>query len=114
MVDGLPRADLDRAVALPADRFSRLLAACLQVRAQGGAVVLVTDRWLAPIAGTADAVLSCEVDAPSAYDSLVPAMAVVETVVAGCWPPAATRPRPHGRVRAGGPRRGPAGLSPRP
>jgi len=27
--------------------------------------------------------LSCEVDAPSAYDSLVLAMAVVETVVAG-------------------------------
>ena len=92
-LDGLPRADVDRVVALLADRrrrpllvggrFSRLLAAYLQVRAQGGAVVLVTDRWLSPIAGTADAVLSCEVDAPSAYDSLVPAMAVVETVVAG-------------------------------
>jgi hypothetical protein len=41
-LDGLPSADLDRAVALLADRFSRLLAAYLQVRAQGGAVVLVT------------------------------------------------------------------------
>ena len=61
----------------------RLHALARVVRAQGGAVVLVTDRWLSPIAGTADAVLSCEVDAPSAYDSLVPAMAVVETVVAG-------------------------------
>jgi len=62
------------------------VAACdalTRFRGQGGTVVLVTDRWLSPIAGTADAVLSCEVDAPSAYDSLVPAMAVVETVVAG-------------------------------
>jgi len=80
---GCPAPTSTAPVALLADRFSRLLAAYLQVRAQGGAVVLVTDRWLSPIAGTADAVLSCEVDAPSAYDSLVPAMAVVETVVAG-------------------------------
>lgn len=35
------------------------------------------------MAEVADAVLACEVDAPSAYDSLVPAMAVVETVVDG-------------------------------
>jgi hypothetical protein len=35
VVDGLPRADLDRAVALPADRFSRLLA-CLPAGPRAG------------------------------------------------------------------------------
>lgn len=61
----------------------RLLALARAVRARGAAVVLVTDRWLSPIGEVADAVLACHVDAPSAYDSLVPAMAVVETVVGG-------------------------------
>ena len=39
MVDGLPRADLDRAVALPADRFSRLLALATEVGAELGMAV---------------------------------------------------------------------------
>jgi DNA-binding MurR/RpiR family transcriptional regulator len=46
-------------------------------------VVLVTDRWLSPIAASADVVLPVRVDSPSIYDSFVPAMAVVERLVAG-------------------------------
>jgi DNA-binding MurR/RpiR family transcriptional regulator len=60
----------------------RLLGLARAVKARRGAVVLVTDRWLSPVAEVADAALVSQVDSLSAYDSLVPAMAVVETVVA--------------------------------
>lgn len=50
---------------------------------RGAEVVLFTDRWLSPAADVATAVLSAEVAAPSPFDSLVPALAVVETVIAG-------------------------------
>ena len=61
----------------------RLLGLARTVKARRGSVVLLTDRWLSPVAEVADAVLASRVDSPSAYDSLVPAMAVVETVIAG-------------------------------
>jgi DNA-binding MurR/RpiR family transcriptional regulator len=61
----------------------RLLGLARAVKARRGAVALVTDRWLSPVAEVADAALVSQVDSPSAYDSLVPAMAVVETVVTG-------------------------------
>ncbi|MFF8267849.1 MurR/RpiR family transcriptional regulator [Streptomyces sp. NPDC016562] len=53
------------------------------VRAQGGKVILFTDMWLSPSSAHADVVLPSQVAAPSPYDSLVPTLAVVETVVAG-------------------------------
>jgi DNA-binding MurR/RpiR family transcriptional regulator len=50
----------------------------------GAKIILVTDRWLSPISGIADVVLPVQVDAvAAAYDSLVPALAVVEVLVAG-------------------------------
>ncbi|CAA9377021.1 MurR/RpiR family transcriptional regulator [uncultured Nocardioides sp.] len=49
----------------------------------GASVVLVTDRWLSPVAGVADVVLPVRVDAIAVYDSLVPALALVEVLVAG-------------------------------
>lgn len=58
-------------------RFSR------RVAHRGGELVLFTDRWLSPAADVAGTVLPANVDAPSPFDSLVPAMAVVETVIAG-------------------------------
>lgn len=61
----------------------RLLGLARTVKARRGAVVLLTDRWLSPVAEVADAALVSQVDSPSPYDSLVPAMAVVETVIAG-------------------------------
>ncbi|GGX46810.1 MurR/RpiR family transcriptional regulator [Streptomyces chryseus] len=53
------------------------------VQEQGGKVVLFTDTWLSPAAPHAEVVLPSRVTAPSPYDSLVPSLAVLETVVAG-------------------------------
>ena len=49
---------------------------------RGASLVLVTDNWLSPIAKFATAVLPCRVESPSPFDSLVPAMAVTESIVA--------------------------------
>ncbi len=53
------------------------------VTQQGARVILCTDRWLSPVAGLAEVVLPSRVDSPSLYDSFVPAVAVLETLVAG-------------------------------
>jgi DNA-binding MurR/RpiR family transcriptional regulator len=53
------------------------------VQERGGRTVLFTDTWLSPVASRAEVVLPSQVAAPSPYDSLVPTLAVVETVVAG-------------------------------
>lgn len=45
--------------------------------------VLFTDPWLSPAAKHADFLLSCSVTAPSPFDSLTSAFALVETVIAG-------------------------------
>lgn len=57
-------------------RFAR------QVAERGADVVLFTDRWLSPAADVATTVLPANVESPSPFDSLAPAMAVVETVIA--------------------------------
>ncbi|MFE4633579.1 MurR/RpiR family transcriptional regulator [Streptomyces sp. NPDC056773] len=53
------------------------------VQEQGGKVILFTDVWLSPAAAHAQVVLPSQVAAPSPYDSLVPTLAIIETVVAG-------------------------------
>jgi DNA-binding MurR/RpiR family transcriptional regulator len=50
---------------------------------QGTRVLLFTDPWVSPIADAAEHVLISEVAAPSPYDSIVPATALVETVIVG-------------------------------
>lgn len=50
---------------------------------RGVEIVLFTDRWLSPAADVATTVLSADVEAPSPFDSLVPALALVEAVIAG-------------------------------
>ncbi|MFC9269036.1 MurR/RpiR family transcriptional regulator [Streptomyces zhihengii] len=50
---------------------------------RGGKVVVFTDTWLSPVSAHAEVVLPSQVSTPSPYDSLVPTLAVVETVVAG-------------------------------
>ncbi|MER7499252.1 MurR/RpiR family transcriptional regulator [Nonomuraea pusilla] len=54
-----------------------------QAHRRGAKVVLFTDPWLSPAAGAAELVIPARVEAPSPFDSLVPAMALVETVIAG-------------------------------
>ncbi|MER7459909.1 MurR/RpiR family transcriptional regulator [Micromonospora sp. NPDC126480] len=58
------------------------LALAREVTARGARVVLFTDRWLSPVAGLAEVVLPSRVDSPSPYDSFVPTLALVETLVA--------------------------------
>ncbi|MFF7300542.1 SIS domain-containing protein [Streptomyces sp. NPDC008265] len=53
------------------------------VQTQGGKVILFTDVWLSPASTHADVVLPAQVTAPSPYDSLVPTLAIIETIVAG-------------------------------
>jgi DNA-binding MurR/RpiR family transcriptional regulator len=50
---------------------------------RGCHIVLFTDPWLSPVAEVARHVLTSTVRAPSPFDSVVPAFALVETVVAG-------------------------------
>lgn len=54
-----------------------------QAAERGAEVILFTDRWLSPAADVAATVLPAEVHAPSPFDSLVPALALVEAVIAG-------------------------------
>jgi DNA-binding MurR/RpiR family transcriptional regulator len=54
-----------------------------QAQEQGAKIILLTDRWLSPAASLATVVLPSYVDSPSAYDSYVPSLAVIEVLVAG-------------------------------
>ncbi len=49
-------------------------------KSRGAAILLITDRWLSPIARFADVVLTVHVEAAGPSDTLVPAVAVVEAV----------------------------------
>ncbi|WP_017242334.1 MurR/RpiR family transcriptional regulator [Streptomyces sp. SS] len=51
-------------------------------RERGGKVIVFTDPWLSPAAAHADVVLITQVSSDSPYDSLTPALAVVESLVA--------------------------------
>ncbi|MEU9887682.1 MurR/RpiR family transcriptional regulator [Sphaerisporangium sp. NPDC051011] len=50
---------------------------------RGAKILLITDPWLSPAAEVADLVLPVRVDGPSPFDSIVPATAIVESIVAG-------------------------------
>ena len=64
-------------------RYQRDTVLFVQKAAKRGVtIVLVTDPWLSPIADFADHVLPASVEAPSPYDSMVPTLAVVETLIA--------------------------------
>lgn len=60
---------------------------------QGATVLLVTDPWLSPLAADADLILPVEVGAPSPFDSLVPALALAEMLVAGVVDALGDQPR---------------------
>ncbi|GAA5163899.1 MurR/RpiR family transcriptional regulator [Ornithinimicrobium tianjinense] len=54
-----------------------------QAARAGAQVLLLTDPWLSPVSEVATAVLPTHVESPSPFDSLVPAFALVEALVAG-------------------------------
>ena len=51
-------------------------------REQGAEIVLITDRWVSPAAGFASHTFACHIEAPSAWDSNVSLMVLVETLLA--------------------------------
>ena len=51
--------------------------------AQGADILLITDVWHSPIAAFATFVIACPVGTPSAFDSGVSGLAMVEAIVAG-------------------------------
>ena len=57
---------------------------------QGVEIVLVTDRWVSPAATHARHMLACHVEAPSAWDSVVAPMVLIESLLAAVqnqiWP----------------------------
>ncbi|MFI1161907.1 MurR/RpiR family transcriptional regulator [Streptomyces sioyaensis] len=59
------------------------LAIAQLTQEHGGKVIVFTDTWLSPTSAHAEVVLPSQVAAPSPYDSLIPTLAVIETVVAG-------------------------------
>ena len=64
-------------------RYDPRIVRLAQRSAERGAdLILFTDQWLSPAAEHAATVLPARVEAPSPFDSLVGALAVVETVVA--------------------------------
>lgn len=73
-------------------RFTR------EAEARGARIVLVTDEWMSPISSTADVVLKVGLEAPSPFDSLIGAEALVETLVAGIVDRLGDRP--HERIAA--------------
>lgn len=49
----------------------------------GAQIVLFTDVWLSPVAEVSKHVITCTVQGPSPFDTMVPGLAVVEAVIAG-------------------------------
>lgn len=49
--------------------------------AQGVEIVLMTDRWVSPTAGVAQHILTSHVEVPSAWDTIVPLVGLVEALL---------------------------------
>ncbi len=59
-----------------------VVAFASQAAETGTTVVLFTDQWLSPIAEHAEVTIICPLDVPSPYDTLAPAVAQIEALVA--------------------------------
>ena len=53
-----------------------------RAKERGARVIVITDPWNSPAAQDADAVLAAEVTSPSPFDSMVPASALTEALIA--------------------------------
>ena len=73
----------DVLVVLDFRRYQRdVLEFASGAAAQGAAIILVTDIWNSPIAALAKHVIACPVEVPTAFDSAVAGLAVVEVLIA--------------------------------
>ncbi|MGO4353091.1 MurR/RpiR family transcriptional regulator [Rhizobium sp. RAF36] len=59
-----------------------VIAFASQAADRGTSVILFTDQWLSPIAEHAEVTIICPLDVPSPYDTLAPAVAQIEALVA--------------------------------
>lgn len=63
--------------------------------AQGVEIVLITDRWVSPCAGMARHILTAHVEVPSAWDTIVPLVGLVEALLSAIqdrnWQPTRDR-----------------------
>ena len=65
-------------------RYENTVLQMVEMAAERGAVVvLVTDQWVSPAAAQARHRLSCQIEVPSAWDSSVTILFLVEALVAG-------------------------------
>jgi len=72
----------DTVVAFDFRRYERdTLEIARAAQAASARILLVTDPWLSPVADIADAVLTAQVLGPAPFESLTPALAVVETLI---------------------------------
>lgn len=72
---------------------------------RGCPIVLFTDPWLSPVAEVARHVITSTVRGPSPFDTMVPALAVLETIIAGLTVKLSSQAKPRiaelERLRAG-------------
>jgi DNA-binding MurR/RpiR family transcriptional regulator len=59
-----------------------VIAFASQAADRGTSVILFTDQWLSPIEEHAEVTIICPLDVPSPYDTLAPAVAQIEALVA--------------------------------
>lgn len=84
----------DVLIAFDYRRYQESTVAFLQrAKEQRATTVLLTDPWLSPAAKHADHLLSNSVVAPSPFDSLTPAFALVETLIAGAVTELGSQPK---------------------
>jgi DNA-binding MurR/RpiR family transcriptional regulator len=81
--------DFGRAYVLTLFDFRRYqqdsIELALEAKKQRAKVIVMTDRWMSPIADVADVVLVVGVQCDSPFDTLVPAFALTETLISGVY-----------------------------
>ncbi|MHA7879345.1 MAG: MurR/RpiR family transcriptional regulator [Saccharospirillum sp.] len=74
----------DVLVAFDVRRYEPAVVQLVELASEQGVdIVLITDRWVSPAAAHSRFTMPCYIEAPSAWDSLTPLMALVEALLAG-------------------------------
>lgn len=78
----LEMSDSDVLVVFDIRRYEPSIQQFAEVaHAQGVEIVLLTDRWVSPSASVAQHILTSHIEVPSAWDTLVPMVALVEALL---------------------------------
>ncbi|AWB49420.1 RpiR family transcriptional regulator [Gemmobacter aquarius] len=73
----------DVLVVFDVRRYENAVLQLVELAVEHGAeVVLITDRWVSPAATHARHTLACHIEAPSAWDSMVSILVLIETLLA--------------------------------